>query len=391
MSKPFVLRADYREDRGACVITKIKEVRALGQVVDPTCYEFISEVLTTGDYVIQAGSRVLIIERKTWADLAASISDGRIFENHKKMLDAAAKGCRIMYLIEGRAPSPDIAQIKVGHIPIGNMQAKLDHFAMRDNCIIEYTRDGAHTAKRLLELGKHMASLAEADRAIMREQKDVPIDEVSSTSEAKSASGSADSPPDVNAIVKKDHVKPIDQVQLEMLTCVGGCGPITARKILLSTSFVRALMLQDLPTGLPERVMTELKALAAGERLVIYRSMLECIKGVSPTIAGLIATECPLKDMCNEVINTPDVLAKKIGNIKMRERRLGDALSKRIVDHLRQGLTLAETQPSAPTVPAIDTQNTEFLAMHGMTQQPPTALPTTTHISFEEQVAQLTH
>ena len=60
-----------------------------------------------GDYAIcYKGYIMMIIERKTWEDLAASMRDGRK-TNVQKLISVREKtGCQIAYLIEGNATPP---------------------------------------------------------------------------------------------------------------------------------------------------------------------------------------------------------------------------------------------------------------------------------------------
>lgn len=57
--------------------------------------------LSLGDAVVSAGNKTILVERKTVADLAASIADGRYREQRARLLDAQGSGCTAMYIIEG--------------------------------------------------------------------------------------------------------------------------------------------------------------------------------------------------------------------------------------------------------------------------------------------------
>lgn len=339
----FSLRCDYRENRGGCVINILKSLRAESAVVAPDKYELRDEVMTTGDYAIQCGGYIILVERKTWDDLAASIKDKRIFENHKKMLSARDQGYRIMYLIEGRAPNPENAASKVSGIPMANMMAKLDHFAMRDGVWVDYTRSAIHTAQRLLELGKNLLTLevvgglhAPEDMKSDRRDEDMP----SNTSIIKPIAN-----PD--EIIKKKYEKTIMQVRESMLACIPGIGDKTARNLLNVVSFSRIIL--GPTSGLPLNSFqsSELAALVRGERPAIVISMLKEIKGVSETTARIIAREISLEKLC-----TRDTLTTAaIADIKMTaSRRIGSKLAERI------SVSLSDDVPLAITENPIDTQ-----------------------------------
>lgn len=111
-----------------------------------------------GDYAITyKGHILMIIERKTWADLAASFRDGRK-ENVNKLIELRNRTkCTIVYLIEGPA-SPPLAQL-YGRIPVRALRAHLDHLSIRDNIHVVYSKDAEYTALRLFELAANYLSL----------------------------------------------------------------------------------------------------------------------------------------------------------------------------------------------------------------------------------------
>ncbi len=312
----FTIRCDYRENRGGCVIDRLRECRAANLVAMADHYQLVDEVLTTGDYVIQTGQFVLIIERKTWEDLAASIKDGRIFLNHKKMTDAAAAGCRICYMIEGRSPAPDFSAMRIGGILVGNMMAKLDHFAMRDHVIVEYTRDARHTALRLIELGKHMATLP-------------PTTDLAVANGVQLVDAGAP-PADIDAIVKKKHERAVADIQREMLMCIAGVGEKTAATLLTTHPFGRIVTCTtSTPMEASTHALSELRELAAGRRQAVYLSMLTRIKGVSDKIAMAIGGAIPIVEL---TVGGP-AEAKIAAIVPGTGRRLGDKLAATIVAH----------------------------------------------------------
>lgn len=63
--------------------------------------------MNVGDFaIVKDGKLIVSIERKTWADLAGTITDASRRTNHLKMLQAKeSTGCLVFYLIEGRCKS----------------------------------------------------------------------------------------------------------------------------------------------------------------------------------------------------------------------------------------------------------------------------------------------
>lgn len=117
--------------------------------------------VTTGDYNIVLSDPsgdpkkqivAMIIERKTWADLAASFKDGRSQTQHKEMLSVQARtNCIIMYIIEGRISYDK--DTKVGRIPFANLDAKRRHLLLRGHALIQ-TKDQDHTAEMIVNLAR---------------------------------------------------------------------------------------------------------------------------------------------------------------------------------------------------------------------------------------------
>lgn len=359
----FSLRCDYRENRGGCVISTLQQLRSLGAVVPADKYELRDEVMTTGDYAIQFSGYVILIERKTWEDLSASIKDGRISRNHQKMLDARDLGYRIMYLIEGKAPNPDLATTRVSGIPYANMMAKLDHFAMRDGVWIEYTRNSSHTAQRLLEIGKNMLTLQRRDCTTGSQSANTSEHHVGSE-ESKSEDSSAtqvgrnlhvdtsQSPAsggliriinNPDEIIKKKYEKSVAEIRAAMLGCIPGIGPKTAATLLSGHSFPDIVMLIAKPSGLSSFQSSELKAFAASERPTIMIAMLQEIKGVSKAAAQRIAAGFTVQQLCNR----NPAIEQLIANIKITDggRRLGDALAARIIESLSDPVAKSMSDP----------------------------------------------
>lgn len=127
----------------------------------PECGWTLSiERLYIGDYSVSYNGKILLcIERKTWSDLASSFKDNRI-RNLQNMLDLRKEtGCKVAYLIEGQTyPREDK---KFSRIPFKSLRAHLDHTIFRDDVHIIYTKNAAHTSKRLVELLRNLCSCKE--------------------------------------------------------------------------------------------------------------------------------------------------------------------------------------------------------------------------------------
>lgn len=63
---------------------------------------FLSSSLNLGDFLFEDKNQTLLIERKTWNDLHASIMDGRFREQRSRLLSWRTENKKIMYIIEGK-------------------------------------------------------------------------------------------------------------------------------------------------------------------------------------------------------------------------------------------------------------------------------------------------
>ena len=77
---------------------------------------------------------IIIIERKTIADLGASIKDGRYKEQKERMLHSLKKSCRKIVLIEGN-------NMNSFGLPISTMDSVTINTMLRDNIHIHLTHN----------------------------------------------------------------------------------------------------------------------------------------------------------------------------------------------------------------------------------------------------------
>lgn len=140
------------DDREHAVIPYFNEYKT-----DPNITYCVQRV-NIGDYSIVYKEHILmIIERKSWKDLAASIRDGRK-DNTTKMLKLREDtGCQLFYLIEG-IPLPK-STVKFCRIPYKNLRSHLDHLIIRDNIHIIHSKDQKNTVERIFELVKNYLTI----------------------------------------------------------------------------------------------------------------------------------------------------------------------------------------------------------------------------------------
>ena len=140
-SQNLQLHVDNREHQ------VIAELQDLGT-------QHLVEVLDIGDFHIKRGDLpIAILERKSYADLAASLKDGR-YEEQKQRLRAAQ--CQYKgYILEGAYPSG-----KHRNVPEGTFDSILVGITFRDGLIVLYSSSTAHTARLLTKLVKKLAEYA---------------------------------------------------------------------------------------------------------------------------------------------------------------------------------------------------------------------------------------
>jgi len=109
------------------------------------------ETLDIGDILFRIGDKtILIIERKTIADLKASICDGRSREQKARLLNCGIPIHRIMYLIEGNMDMP--LNKKISGIPVSTLLGSLINTQLRDGLKVYKTASITETANYIQKL-----------------------------------------------------------------------------------------------------------------------------------------------------------------------------------------------------------------------------------------------
>ena len=164
------------------------------------------ESLELGDYVFRVeGEVALVVERKTLADFAASITDGRHREQKSRLLGVYPKGV-IVYLIEGDIMRADKA-LRHSRINVDTLMSAMLNTMLRDSIQVIRTSGPEETVYVL---------------SCMREKLTKGYTASSTHSESL-----------VSAAVKsckRDNVTPKVALQM-MLSCVPGVSVSTAGRI----------------------------------------------------------------------------------------------------------------------------------------------------------------
>lgn len=108
--------------------------------------EILERTLTVGDYsIVNVDEVVWLLERKTWADLSASIKDGRLDKQSREM---ATMTCRTGFIIEG--PLTHHRDTLIGGIPFYKLDAMRNRL-MAEGFFIVQTATPTHTVEWLLD------------------------------------------------------------------------------------------------------------------------------------------------------------------------------------------------------------------------------------------------
>ena len=114
--------------------------------------------LELGDVVVQNGDVKLVFERKSFADLAASLKDGRYKEQKVRLL-AHTEPRKITYLIEGM---PNVTGLKPDQTYHGlssnTITSMLIHTMFRDGIHVVFTKDEVESAKWIALVAKKLAA-----------------------------------------------------------------------------------------------------------------------------------------------------------------------------------------------------------------------------------------
>lgn len=137
--------------------------------------DILFRIPASGD---QPAEVVLVIERKTASDLAASIRDGRNREQKARLLNSGIPRERVMYLIEGMIHrQPDT---KIGSVTYGTLWGSVINTQLRDGIKV-YKTDSVKETVQYLE--KLYAKLKKDGKDFWKydEKKDISAVEYSAT------------------------------------------------------------------------------------------------------------------------------------------------------------------------------------------------------------------
>lgn len=305
--------------------------------------------ITTGDYVIITPTNriMMVIERKTLNDYAASIKDGR-HNNKQKLIELRhTEKCAIVYLIEGPAfPRPD--QL-FGRIPYKNIQSSMFHLMVRDNITVLQTKNSLHTAEILAAMVASMNTLI-ANHKTEWHENETNVHEIAGSSEVVAFEQTA-------AILTAPHHKTLHHLAQEAWCVFRGIG------IEIADAYIDKWCIADIICGKINRndIMTAkhkngkliskgaMASLTGITRQNELRIMATC-PGISKITAGQLSSRKTLAQYLEAGENA--FAAEVIVGESNKSRTIGPASARKLWEILYYCGTSAET-PS--TITADDT------------------------------------
>jgi ERCC4-type nuclease len=296
--------------------------------------------LVTSDFSLSVcGKLRAVYERKTLADLAASIKDGRM-GNNAKLVEARERNggsVLIVYIIEGSANTNPAS--KIGGIAFGTMLSVLDGLMLRYGAHIVWTRGAEDTAKYLARVRAKMAVVYADEIAAAADALGVQGVQGGADADARGVQGI---PPEL--LERKE--KTIDETHVLMLTCVEGVGRNVAVALLQRYSLYELLtprhdeavmrtLLMPSGTAIGQVRAARICARLSNIEQATQADILSNIRGISKKLASTILTHVPFVAIIECTVDF-ETLADLPRHGKV-VRRLGEVLARRIYDIVTAG------------------------------------------------------
>lgn len=271
-----------------------------------------------GDYAVSIdGTIVAIVERKTLADFAASLKDGR-YGNVSKMREIRDQfGIALVFFVEGKPPKDPHNNVPGGRIPYSIIESAMDHLAVRDGIPTIAARDTADFAHRLSRFAKNMGTLYRAGD--VRGGRDADVLEVA---------------PRLTD----------DDIIMGIWCAFRGIGAINATpigRLYTVADAVSGRIPADYLNSLSKKVIKSITRVDAHAQMCL----LEAVPGINRAIARDLLRERDLRQLLSYSVGAMSIC--KVGKAK---RNLGEALATKITKYFGQKLSL----PPAVTPPMVD-------------------------------------
>lgn len=272
--------------------------------------------MNVGDYAVSVdGNIVAIVERKTLADFAASLKDGR-YGNVSKMREVREQfGVAQVFFVEGKPPKDPSSNVPGGRIPYRIIESAMDHLAIRDNITTILTRDAADFAYRMSRFAKNMGSLYK--NGDVRGGRDEEV---------------------LGVAPKLSE----DDITTGIWCAFRGIGALNATpigRLYTPADAIAGRIPTDYIDGLNKKIQKSLTVIDSHTQVCL----LEAIPGVNRAIANDLLRERTLKQLLSYSPGAISIC--KVGKAK---RNLGEALATKIVKYFGHRLSAPAVAMAAP-------------------------------------------
>ena len=134
----------------------------------------IKKVIKAGDFNIKfQGSMAMIIERKTWDDLAKSITDGRAKSQIRNMVENRDEyKCKLLFIIEGPKPFKG-DNVDICGVEYKSLKSKLRRLIIRHNIPHILTKDHEDTANTIINFAKDYEHIYKTEEGVKGIEKGI--------------------------------------------------------------------------------------------------------------------------------------------------------------------------------------------------------------------------
>lgn len=328
------------DDREHAVNAELLNVKTKKPVIVKTCR------LQIGDFIVSYnGQLIAIIERKTLADLSASIRDGRITSQVANMVAAAKdpNNCKnfspkLIIILEGSLAGARNSSLEINGIPVSNLYTKCDHLMMRDGIHIIETLNTADTATRLMELISNFpidcisGGNDNKETAVMTTVTAVSTSSIttsSASSETTMSTSSTASSTENNIVLTKKELTKSERIH-KLFMAIPRVGNILAtslmqKKVSIAALFIKPETFSDL---LPNQVKQSIKSLSTLEKILVQ--IPRCSKAKAKKIVQTLPV---IANWSVDVLSNVAVCGKS-----GKEKKIGKALAKKILEQIQETL-----------------------------------------------------
>lgn len=223
----------------------------------------VCESLPIGDIIISnadTGEDLIIIERKTLADLAASIKDGRYAEQSFRLNGISHPNHNIVYLIEGDITRLSIFKSRLDKNTLYSAMFSINYFKgfslMRSNTLEESATIICNMVVKLLKSENKVPYYSFKKQEQKQEQEEQVLEEENKEKEKEKEKDDAQEYCSVVKRVKKDNITKANIGEI-MLCQIPGCSDVSVRAVfqkfktiseLISAIQIDATCLNDIKT-----------------------------------------------------------------------------------------------------------------------------------------------